>query len=68
MAKGSVSGPSILEGLPCRQPLAIRFLKLGQTEPIQVHDLEPSCCEVMDKLFLGVVAPVDLGNAPKLGA
>src|ERR1700761_9489572 len=44
----------------------LRFTRSHQIVTIEVHHLIPGGDEVMDKLFLPVRAPIDLGQRPKL--
>jgi len=40
--------------------------RLGQVEAVQLHDLVPSCDEVVHEARLRVVLSIHLGNRPEL--
>ena len=46
--------------------LQTQALCLRQIEPVEVHHFGPSGHKVFDKLSLGVIGGLNLGNAPKL--
>ena len=40
---------------------------LREFEAVKVHDLVPSCYEVLDEFFLGIGGCIDFGHGAELG-